>query len=511
MIFSPPSTVPPKNIRNPGLGQFHVLSDDILVQMVVQYVPLLDLLELSATSKLFRLLLVSDTIFKLILLRKTTTEIEFRGSWKETLQGYLVKSGKFEKFDWYNNDLKYYSPFIELRQQLCEIDLHEYWPVIDNLKQLQCFPQGEMSFNRLLQYEMHSEPFMIRAGIDASWISNSSWHHTTLSTFCKQKQTWVGNSHGPKKYLRMTMSNYLDYFWKQKDDSPLYLFDKDFGTEMKFLLKAYKKPDFVKEDYLGLLGDARPAYRWIVVGPMRTGASWHIDPPGTTAWNTLICGRKLWALYPPNREPPKSELSTLLWYLTVYPNLGVMERPLEIVQFPGDTIVVPEGWWHCILNLESVNTAVTQNFASRVNLKGYLDHISHKPQVSLTFNKKLEAALKSFEIEPILADLVTRFRNKKIKPTLAELLPTAQEILNLSEPNHQYSVNENDFTLSETDNQVLYHQGSKLFIKLIILEREAKFKTEIEALKLVKNSLVGIIPQLIASGRYEQYYFITTK
>ena len=41
-----------------------------------------------------------------------------------------------------------------------------------------------------------------------------------------------------------------------------------------------------------------------MVGPARSGASWHVDPSATSAWNTLLAGSKRWALYPPGRVPP---------------------------------------------------------------------------------------------------------------------------------------------------------------------------------------------------------------
>ena len=60
--------------------------------------------------------------------------------------------------------------------------------------------------------------------------------------------------------------------------------------------------------------------------------------------------------------------SNLQWWLDVYPALKEEDKPLECIQNPGETIFVPSGWWHCVLNLET-SVAVTQNFVNSTNFE----------------------------------------------------------------------------------------------------------------------------------------------
>lgn len=63
-------------------------------------------------------------------------------------------------------------------------------------------------------------------------------------------------------------------------------------------------PKHFSRDFFAALGDTRPSFRWLIVGPAKSGSTWHKDPNSTAAWNALLEGEKRWIMTPPDHPPP---------------------------------------------------------------------------------------------------------------------------------------------------------------------------------------------------------------
>ncbi len=125
-------------------------------------------------------------------------------------------------------------------------------------------------------------------------------------------------------------------------------------------------------DLFRLFGDRRPDHRWIIAGPARSGSGWHKDPNMTSAWNAIMSGRKLWLMLPPDTCPPgvfvdadeaevTQPVSIAEWVHEFYAEARAKHGPKEVggdgkllegICGPGETVYVPSGWWHLVINLE---------------------------------------------------------------------------------------------------------------------------------------------------------------
>ncbi len=131
------------------------------------------------------------------------------------------------------------------------------------------------------------------------------------STILKPGQTIPGTC-GSTEYacgiVDMTIDKYLTYAERvTHEESPLYLFDKKFGEKSPHLLSHYRVPEYFSRDFYSWLPETvpiKPSFRWWLIGPAKSGSSFHKDPLYTHAWNGLVSGRKKWIMYPPHITPP---------------------------------------------------------------------------------------------------------------------------------------------------------------------------------------------------------------
>ena len=117
--------------------------------------------------------------------------------------------------------------------------------------------------------------------------------------------------------------------------------------------------------------------RWLLVSAAGSGSGWHIDPWNTSAWNALLLGRKRWALYPPNVSGLPAGVANATpadFFDQVLPSLPAEDRPLQCVLEPGETMFLPSGWWHAVLNLER-SIAITENRVDDQNVQAVLEEM----------------------------------------------------------------------------------------------------------------------------------------
>jgi len=432
-------------VRHNGLGpRMRFLNDE----QVLNVLAFADGNSLSRLVQCSRYLYVAghhDELWRDLMLRKFESwGVDFKDSWRDT---YVNKETK--------NKGKYHEPIVMkgiysdtfFRSWLCRsFELH---PSCISINSVPTEEVSSITLKKFLtKYEEKNQPVLIK-GATRSWPAVQKWNQEYLieQTHGVSFRATSGAAPLPAQFR---MESYAKYCASTVEEAPLYLFDRTFAKTCPQLLEDYVNalksscPYFDSDaehghDLFSLLGaDRRPDHRWIIVGPKRSGSSFHIDPNATHAWNAPIIGRKRWIFYPPGINPPgvfpspsgddvAMPISLGEWFLTYWndhvkerTNPNVSKRPLECTVHPGDILFVPHGWWHCVLNLDDgLSVGLTQNYVSSSNLPSVLRFLKmKKTQISGCRDRD-----NAVQPEDLLEEFTTRL--KQVRPSL---LASAQSL-----------------------------------------------------------------------------------
>lgn len=399
--------------RKEGMGTASRLDDETWL-LVLGHLGHRELGRLACCSKAMYAFANHQDLWKVILMEEFGGNFHFQGSWKGT---FLKKMGEHTPevskpvhLGWFRSNLLYQS-------WICSnVSVDESWIEMENVDRRQRLTLDEFR----QEYEIPNKPVVI-TDVVTKWPAVEKWSDEYLmQAFGENKVHAGGFSFDLKDYLR-----YMEAVSEGRvDDQPLYLFDKGFAQKAPSLLKDYTVPEYFQEDFFSFLGKERPDYRWLIVGPARSGSSFHQDPNCTNAWNAVIRGTKKWILFPPHVTPPgvhpsvdgadvATPVSLVEWFLNFYAESKELEcQPYECICKEGDLLFVPRGWWHLAFNLTDA-IAITQNYVNASNLKHVLRFLRSK-------NPELISGVEDSQ-RPLLA---TKFEEKlrEAQPRLMEQL-----------------------------------------------------------------------------------------
>ena len=117
-------------------------------------------------------------------------------------------------------------------------------------------------------------------------------------------------------------------------------------------------PSIFSKDLLNdfLLSHQGGDYRFCYWGPTGSCTALHSDVLNSFSWSYNVVGEKKWVLYPPSGDV-----------------LGSKE-PITLIQKTGETIFVPSGWRHEVINLQET-LSINHNWTTAASLDKIWDVI----------------------------------------------------------------------------------------------------------------------------------------
>lgn len=260
----PAETKPTRTSLGPFLSKWH---DELIVEFLTNYLPPAALGTLSRASRACYVFCYFDDIWRSKVLDALSGEFLFKdGSWRNTFKHHQAPNRYIRdtpiQIPYMYSDLLYTAwrctavPLDSLcGLQRCNVDRRS-----GPLLSVQEFMTHYGSVNRPV----------ILTDIVTKWPAFLKWNYDYLLKAC-------GSRTMKAEAVDITLPKYLEYVKSCREEAPLYLFDKGFANG-SILADDYAVPEYFQSDLFQVLGNERPDYRWLIIGPTRSGSSFHIDP-----------------------------------------------------------------------------------------------------------------------------------------------------------------------------------------------------------------------------------------
>ncbi|KAI1143455.1 Clavaminate synthase-like protein [Hypoxylon sp. FL0543] len=370
-----------------SLGLFGQLPDEVILQ-ILEYLDIPSLKNLGFTCRFLYAFCQLDELWKALFIESSLQPPAWKGSWRNTL--LKLPTGWRARIDC--SDV--FSDVIHRPFACAHVALGKYSRTIPQANQIRRFDR--LDYNDFA-HDWSSKPFILTDCIQP-WPAYKDWSIQEL----KRRYS---NVEFRAEAVDWPFSTYHEYMFNNEDESPLYLFDKTFAEKMKVQIgqdtgAVYWPPECFGSDLFEVLGEERPAHRWLIIGPKRSGSTFHKDPNGTSAWNAVLEGSKYWIMFPPTAQVPgvyvsddssevTSPLSIAEWLLEFHKEARAQPGCVEGVCKAGEILHVPSGWWHLVVNLEA-GMALTQNFVPISHLADVLSFLKDKPDQVTGFKRNIE-------------------------------------------------------------------------------------------------------------------------
>ncbi|RFU32005.1 hypothetical protein B7463_g4302, partial [Scytalidium lignicola] len=406
-----------------SIGVFQKFPDEILV-ILLEYFDANSLCLLGSTSKFLYAFCRIDDLWKQIFIASPQSKLgsfSWRGTWRSTTLGLNEEHTSAISCGNVFSDVLY-RPFLCTHTSLVPYTTNI--PKKNEITRLKDLSQHDFSKH------WSDKPFILTQPV-RDWPVYKSWDTDAL---LKQ----YGTVKFRAEAVDWTLKTYAEYMRDNSDESPLYLFDRFFVENMNLAVgrhqesPAYWPPECFGEDLFAVLGDSRPDDKWLIIGPARSGSTYHKDPNATSAWNAVLRGSKYWIMFPSGKNIPPppgvfvsedqsevtSPLSIAEWLLEFHAAARDTPGCIEAICMEGEVLHVPSGWWHLVVNLDS-SIAITQNFVPRSHLPGVLSFLRDKPDQVSGFKEDVTDPFGIFveNMQRVLPDILEQALEKLEKMT----------------------------------------------------------------------------------------------